>query len=213
MTRLKKAQRTHQNSGSHISLRLRIFAFLLILSIGAIALARHEGLRRFHSDIAKHLLLYIGHVEVSSAIREHRRVPDDVTIWWEVVNMHRNASSELDRLGVLVAATQYDFEQLILHQANCTDPACTHAQNLIEVTNQALAVEGHLIAWSATVPDWWRLVKLASVGQGQPPVATYSGICEIYPSIQIASICNHYRSYRLVILELLVRSSKLFPGT
>lgn len=189
VTGLKKARRAHQN--------------------GAMALVRHQGLQNFRTDIAKHLLLYIRHVEVSSAIRENRSVPDDLTTWCEVVNMPRNPSTELDQLGVLVANTQHDFEQLVLHQAHCTNSCCIHAQSLVEVTNQALAVENHLIAWSDTVPDWWHPVKLASIREVQPPVVAYSGICEIYPSIQIASIWNSYRSYRLIILRILLTVTKI----
>ena len=190
VTRLEKAQRIHQE--------------------GALALIEHQGLRSFRSDIAKHLLLYVGHVEVSSAIREHRRVPDEVDVWWEAVDMPHTPGSELDRIGIQVAATQCDFEQMMMHQCDCTDLSCTNAQSLVEVTNQALATERHLVAWSASVPDWWHPLKLASLRPGQAPVPTYFGMCEIYPSIQIASIWNHYRSYRLIILKLLITSSKTF---
>lgn len=197
VTGLKIAQGTHQN--------------------GALALVRHQGLQSFRvrTDIAKHLLLYIRHVEVSSAIRENRRAPDDLTSWCGIANMPGNPGSDLDSLGILVANTQHDFEQLVrLHRAHCmsTNSGCIHAHALGEVTNRVLAVEDSLIAWSATVPESWHPVRIMSTRETEPPVAMYGGTCEIYPSIQIASIWNGYRSYRLIILKLLLTAIKLFSG-
>lgn len=185
---LQKAQRTHQD--------------------GALALAKHIGPNNFQTDVAKHLLLYIRHVQVTSAIWEKSHVADDLK-WCSPINMPKNPSSELDHIGISVANVQYDFLQLTQSQNQATRIRVVDMQSLIEVCRQALIVEQKLEAWSENAPRHWRPFKVEVVGESRPPVMLYLESCEVYLSIQVASIWNSLRTYRLIILRVILASTEM----
>ncbi|KEF60426.1 uncharacterized protein A1O9_01987 [Exophiala aquamarina CBS 119918] len=186
--RLHKVPRTHQN--------------------GALALARHQGQAGFDTANAKYLAFRLINMEVSSAIREGRPVPADLYSWCGSNDMPRTQSSDLDTIGINVAEMQRIFAQTWRHHSRCTISSCPHLGILAGVCTQAMAAEQDLNSWASGVPPSWSPFKL-DLGRlrpqkASPPIQTYSGACDIYPTIQISSLWNSWRIYRLIIQTILL---------
>lgn len=186
--RLQKASRTHQN--------------------GALALARHQGQAGFDTANAKYLLFRLINMEVSSAIREGRPVPADLYSWCGSNDMPRTQSSDLDTIGIRVAELQRIFAQTWRHHSRCATSSCPHLGILAEVCMQAMAAEKDLISWASSVPTPWTPFRFdlecLNPQKTSPPIQTYAGACDIYPSIQISSLWNSWRVYRLTAQTVLL---------
>jgi len=186
--RLQKPSRTHQN--------------------GALALARHQGQAGFDTANAKFLLFRLINMEVSSAIREGRPVPEDLYSLCGSSEIPRTQSSDLDAMGINVAETQRIFAQTWRHHSRCTTSSCPHLGILAEVCMQAMAAEKDLITWASSVPAPWTPFRFdlehLIPQKTNPPIPTYSGACDIYPSIQISSLWNSWRVCRLTVQTILL---------
>jgi hypothetical protein len=169
---------------------------------GAINLIKSLGLGGFQSDHAKRLLLYVLNTEVSSALRESRTVDSELAMWCKsATDMPWNTSSRLDMIGITVADIQKNF----VHLSQVIDSGSAS----VDTFNDLKAMYAHLNsvtealgAWVQFVPQDWQPLRFSASKQTDPPVEMYLDTFEIYPSIQIASIWNTWRSYSLIMLEI-----------
>jgi hypothetical protein len=190
--RLQIASRTHQN--------------------GALALARHQGRAGFDTPDSKYILYRLINVEVSSAIREGRPVPADLCNWCNSNDVPRSPSLDLDKIGIHVAHMQRAFSLTWSYHSGCKTISCPHLGIFSKVCVQATAAEKDLITWASGVPTPWTPFKfnLGRLQKNPLPIQTYLGACDVYPSIQIASIWNSWRFYRLVALTMLLACVETF---
>jgi hypothetical protein len=118
--------------------------------------------------------------------------------------MPSNASFELDKPGIALAEIQARFKALNVHDLVCSEEQCTRQQDLNRLHDQAFALEGDLQSWARSIPPYWQPFGLNA---GPDSIPTYRSICEIYPSVQIASISNTWRCYRLTCLKVVMPCS------
>lgn len=173
---------------------------------GAVALLKHQWpYTKDTSLYGKYLLGYILHVEVSSAIREKRSPSASILAWLKDDALHMNPSTRLDMIGMCVANLQNKFSQLVLEGSSII----ASPQELVQLRTEAKVVTARLFNWLKDVPEHWQPVKLERVKACKPPLITYSGIIEIYPSIQVAGIWNVWRCYHLILLKISLAISPL----
>ena len=69
---------------------------------------------------------------------------------------------------------------------------------------QATKLEQDLVTWTSTTT--WKPYKFnpARLRKTRPPTPTYMGLCDVYPSIQIASLWNTWRLHRIAALTTLL---------
>ncbi|KAF2790621.1 hypothetical protein K505DRAFT_282272 [Melanomma pulvis-pyrius CBS 109.77] len=174
---------------------------------GALVLVRRLPPSTFESDTSKRLLLYLLNTELSSAIRECRIPPLDLVERVRSIaeTMSLNPSNKLDQIGVQVAEIQVLFTQLPQGYCGCASPAGAHIILLIDLYKRAIRLQSALSAWEQSVPDHWQPRQWEPPTPSFPAIQMYRGICEIYPSIQIAAIWNTWRGYCLIVYRILVR--------
>jgi hypothetical protein len=68
----------------------------------------------------------------------------------------------------------------------------------------AKRIDAQLLAWARSLPDHWQPLKLTSGHEIHPHIPTYLSVCEVYPSCQIASIWNLWRSQRLLLVKIVL---------
>ncbi|KAF7555256.1 hypothetical protein G7Z17_g2269 [Cylindrodendrum hubeiense] len=148
-----------------------------------------------------HLLSYILHNEVSSALREQRPVAPRIRSWINGDNIPLNPSSTLDLIGISIANVQDRFSRLM--DMDHPDSWLQSTRfDLEEVWSDVRAIDGDLIGWTKTLPREWRPFKMLHVKRASPPIATYSSSYDIYPSVPIAAVWNTWRCYRLMLLKI-----------
>ncbi|KAH7141522.1 hypothetical protein B0J13DRAFT_637253 [Dactylonectria estremocensis] len=167
---------------------------------GAVALLMSQlSTNKSHAGYGGHLLAYILHNEVSSALSEQRPVPSRIRSWINDDKIPLNPSTTLDIIGISIANVQTRFLRL-LAQDNL-DPALSQ-RDLEEVWNDLRSIDDDLMGWMKTLPRDWRPFKMRHVEKTSPPIATYSRSYDIYPSVQIAAVWNTWRCYRLMLLRI-----------
>lgn len=190
---LRKVSRTHQD--------------------GALAWMKQQDPRNFQSNTAKLLLRWVGNTDVSSSIREGRRVDSELARWIKLGNIPWSPSSSLDEIGIEVADVQYSFRQLNLQHSSCTALTCTHLPAWTKLHRLAKELERKLLVWPQLLPSHWQPRIWYPTTESIPNIYMYSDTCEIYPSIQIASIWNTWRGYRLIVLSVLASIQiSILPG-
>jgi hypothetical protein len=165
---------------------------------GAVALLKHQGLDATSTMYSGHLIGYILNSEVSSAIHENRRLPENIFSWMNYDNMLLNPCTRLDTIGINVANLQYRFDNL----PTAKDSPSPSQQDLQDIHAETVAINKQVLDWLRAVPDDWQPARHEPVPLCSPPIITYEGTCEIYPSIQIASMWNRWRCYRLILLKI-----------
>lgn len=160
---------------------------------GALLLIKNLGLQAFQSDSAKRLLLYLLNADINAALREARSVDPDLRKWAEsTAEVPFSLSSQLDLSAIRLAEIQEAF----------FDRRLGH-----EVTNEALLnmlaeVLDTLQDWADSVPKPWHPFRFRAAQQPEPPVEMYLDTCEVYATIEAASIWNTWRIYNLIALDM-----------
>lgn len=173
---------------------------------GALALAIDQGRAGFQSPHSKHIVQRLINTEMSSEIRGGQPVSPDLLDWYKFDDVHQSPSSDLDKIGISVAKMQRTFAQITDPHSRCKTVSRSRFSLFSAVCVEATAVEKDLIAWVSALPTLWTPLKvnLKRHRKTSPPIQTYLGNCEVYPSIQIASIWNTWRYYRLVALTTIL---------
>lgn len=153
---------------------------------------------RFHGKIISHLL----HSKVSMCIRERKAFNTHEIEWLKkeaIPVLPNTPSSLLDIVGVSVANLQSAYA------AKKTDIS---SLPLEEWFRRVRLVEAQLEKWLEVIPQHWYPVRV-NVGKGiESAVIAYQDTCDIYPNIQIASLWNVWRIYRLILLEINLQLAK-----
>lgn len=168
---------------------------------GAMAITQHQ-LTDTQNPINATLLHNVFQVEISYALRYKRIV--DPFLFKRVTRsgiIKDDAIGRLDMIGVDVARCQHLVEAL---QAKHSHISCYAGLQI-----EANAILGRLLSWPNTVPEDWRPVHVDRVRKTVPPIITYSGGCDIYPSVQLADLWNTWRCRQLIILDIILRTMML----
>ncbi|KAH7152626.1 hypothetical protein EDB81DRAFT_930928 [Dactylonectria macrodidyma] len=167
---------------------------------GAVALLMTQlSTNKSHVSYWGHLLAYVLHNEVSSALREQRPVASHIRSWINDDKISLNPSTTLDLIGISIANVQARFSRQLAQDH--LDPALSQP-DLKEVWTDLRSIDGDLMGWTKTLPRDWRPFKMQHVEKACPPIVTYSNSYDIYPSVQIAAVWNTWRCYRLMLLRI-----------
>lgn len=181
----RKASRTHQD--------------------GALALVRHLGSGNGErlSAMSARLCAYVRHTEIAFALRESSQVPDDVAALTNTVPFS-NISYQLDSIGVMVANLQFDVKRVTAYDVK-SGSDLSYKSSLLELRERIEQTEFELDNWVEKVPKSWHPHRLS--GNTFPKLSpwTYKNTCDIYPSVQVASIWNTVRGYQLIMLQASTR--------
>lgn len=169
---------------------------------GAVALRRHQGLGLGDNAYGTLLTFYLLHTEVLFALGTRGRLSKIDLPWLQYDAKSLNPSSRLDLIAIDIANLQHHF-------ANICPSGCTGEEELLKVSTKAAAIDVKLKAWSSGIPAHWRPVEFDHVPICNPSIITYSGPFDVYPSVQIASVWNTWRYYRLINLRMLFRGLEI----
>lgn len=106
-------------------------------------------------------------------------------------------------IGISVANIQYRFEQISREHPYCSEKPCLHEDDISNLHNEILDFHKKTSQWIEEVPKHWLPTKWKSSISPDVPIPMYQDTCEIYPSVQIASVFNTYRGYQLIINKIL----------
>lgn len=185
--------RTHHNG-----------ALALLSSVSA------EPNRTVSDEKLGYLMRYALHTEVSAALRQGTSIPDDVRSWLGnplMMSVPSNPSSSLDILGVLVSDARSGYMDLT-RRGRFPPRSET---DLSFWRDKIHDLNSRLLSWANNVPAHWRPLRLASAWDMKASVVTYLSGCDVYPSCQIASIWNLWRTYRLLTLQVQVALFRALP--
>lgn len=111
---------------------------------------------------------------------------------------------KLNWIGISVANIQYSFQGLLKSHPRCSDKQCPHKAEINAIHNQILDFRNASSEWLSSIPEHWLPRKWApSPGMSKSRIPMYRGICEVYPSVQVASVLNTFRGYQLIIYKIL----------
>ena len=143
---------------------------------------------------------YMASIEVSSATREGRPVPQSAI---NRLNSGDSAalpptpSSTLDALGASVAGLQFSYMESSAHRK--------FPLSLEDVTTWWLRIselDKRLKTWADTMPPSCRPIRLHQGKDFNASIPAYQAVCDVYPSCQIAAMWNLWRCYRLIVLKM-----------
>ncbi|KAL6904749.1 hypothetical protein GGI43DRAFT_398008 [Trichoderma evansii] len=171
---------------------------------GSVALLRHQEQKSEHFRRAP-LAFHVLNSEVAFAIREKRSLPATGTSWLQYHNESLNPSLLLDIIGIDVANAQHEFFNMRLSSSPTED-------ELANLFAKAAIVDTRLKTWASGVPDHWQPEAFDHMPHCNPPIITYSQAFDVYRSVQIATIWNTWRIYRVIILKVLLECLELSGG-
>lgn len=175
---------------------------------GAVALLMNQEPRAAGMAIGNHLLCYVLHLEVSCALRTKRRFPPHIQSWiLQHPSTSLNSSSALDFIGISIANLQYSFR----HMFCSSGPVSTSHVDIGALWFDIKAVEARLLGWLEHLPRHFHALRLNQVQDVTPPILMYCDGCDVYPSVQVASISNTWRGYRLLMLKMKLSILQLIP--
>lgn len=166
---------------------------------GAVALCRQQ-LPATDSPYGKFVRTAILHTEVSYAIRGKQSLPDETVSWMLSRGIIENPSTRLDRIGISIANLQHKFLR---------DPERRHT-SIHSILEEAAELENALTAWEQNVPYSWRPYALRDLDRCNPPLESFTGICDVYLSVQVAAVWSVWRSYQLILFQ--IRQSCIFTA-
>jgi hypothetical protein len=116
----------------------------------------------------------------------------------------RTPAMKLNWIGISVANIQYSFEGLLKSHPHCSSEQCSHKTDIAIIYNAILEFQKDASEWIENVPRHWLPQKWTpSAKMPNAHIPMYRDKCEIYPSIQVASIFNTYRGFQLIIYKIL----------
>lgn len=147
------------------------------------------------------------------------QVDPELIPWFESLpyTLPTNPAMKLSWIGISVANIQYRFDKLLHEHPRCSSGPCLHEAEIATLHEEILEYQKKSSQWLADVPKHWLPNKwVPSIDPPQPPIPMYQSTCEIFPSVQIASVFNTYRGYQLIInkiLSIMYTHEWLAPGT
>lgn len=169
---------------------------------GASALLLHRSGDAVGSKFYGSLLGNMFHSRVSMCVRGRIPFYRDEIVWLQsqvIPILPANPSSLLDVVGVSIANLQY---------AVCESPlpsGCALTSALKKWSQDVLHADSRLQEWLEIIPPHWFPASVRSRECGILSHTLYQGACDVYPSIQIASLWNVWRIYRLILVQVKLR--------
>ncbi|KAK7435860.1 hypothetical protein Landi51_12860 [Colletotrichum acutatum] len=163
---------------------------------GARALLEHGAESVSDTDCRAYLRSYLRHCDVSTYMEMQ---PDDTSgldIWFHAgwdYSMPANPSAVLDLIGLSIANLQKRLSTFMCGLAKNKLDGLT----LATWWQDASSVNAQLLDWVQLVPASWLPYK-----RPQEDTFAYFGFCDIYPTVQIATIWNVWRVCRLMVLRM-----------
>lgn len=167
---------------------------------GAMALLKQEAGSLSSSNSRGYLLGYLLNCEVSLITEAQASQFEDVTMFLQrnaIGSIPPTPRSILDLNGLSVAGIQHEYRATLVEPQTSFSKA-VHSTVLLQRLDTIMA---ELDQWPHFVPNVW-LPQSISVDS----VESYAGICDVYPSAQIATQWNCWRLYqfKLLLLRLLL---------
>ena len=151
--------------------------------------------------VRAYLRKFMLHTEVSTALRQRKPVNNVAYSYPRsqyIPDVPDNPSAALDVIGVSVAEIQSKYVQVMSHDLPMSP--CVLEAWKVELQN----VNARLLAWSKSVPEHCRPSSLSSGRDCDSSIPSFQSTCDIYPSCQIASIWNLWRSHRILVLKIML---------
>ncbi|KAK1764545.1 hypothetical protein QBC33DRAFT_188415 [Phialemonium atrogriseum] len=163
---------------------------------GARALLEHGAGSVPDSDCRAYLRSYLRHCDVSTYMEVQ---PDDTSgldVWFDAGwddSMPANPSAVLDLIGLSIADLQKRLSTFMCGLAK------NNLDGLALATwwQDASSVDAQLLDWVQLVPASWQ-----PYAKPEEDTFAYFGFCDIYPTVQIATIWNVWRVCRLMVLRM-----------
>ncbi|KXH32829.1 hypothetical protein CSIM01_04322 [Colletotrichum simmondsii] len=165
---------------------------------GARALLEHGAGSAPDSDCRAYLRSYLRHCDVSTYMETQ---PDDtlgLDAWFDAGWGHSlpaNPNAVLDLIGLSIADLQKRLSTFMCELAKNNLDGLT----LATWWQDASSVNAQLLDWVQLVPASWQPSSYKGPEEG---TFTYFGFCDIYPTVQIATIWNVWRVCRLMVLRM-----------
>jgi hypothetical protein len=164
---------------------------------GARALLDHGAGTAPDSDCRAYLRSYLRHCDVSTYMEEQ---PDDTSgldVWFDAGwddSVPATPSAVLDLIGLSIADLQTRLSTLM-----CGLAKNNNLDGLALATwwQDASSVDAQLLDWVQLVPASWQ-----PYAKPEEDSFAYLGFCDIYPTVQIATIWNVWRVCRLMVLRM-----------
>lgn len=169
---------------------------------GAMALAKHQAANTGTVTSGNYALSHILFTEVIFAIREHRPAAPELID--QVVARGiaaQSVSVKLNLIGASIATLQWRLS------LSATDVSSDQA--LLDIYFDAQSIQAELLSWRDWVPSEWHPARIDQVKQAEPPIITYREHCDVYWSVQIASLWANWRCYYLALLRVIIATDPL----
>ncbi len=163
---------------------------------GARALLEHGAKSVPDSDCRAYLRSYLRHCDVSTYMEMQTDDTSGLDVWFDAGwddSMPANPSAVLDLIGLSIADLQKRLSTFMCGLAkNSVDDLA-----LATWWQDASSVDAQLLDWVQLVPASWQ-----PYAKPEEDTFAYFGFCDIYPTVQIATIWNVWRVCRLMVLRM-----------
>ncbi|SCV41709.1 uncharacterized protein FFB14_07526 [Fusarium fujikuroi] len=163
---------------------------------GARALLEHGAGSVPDSDCRAYLRGYLRHCDVSTYMEVQPDDTSDLDVWFNAgldYSMPASPNAVLDLIGLSIADLQKRLSTFLCGLAKNNLDGLTFAT----WWQDASSVNTQLLDWVHLVPASWQPYK-----RPLEDTFAYFGFCDIYPTVQIATIWNVWRVCRLMLLRI-----------
>lgn len=167
---------------------------------GAIALLQSSQIPSGALTYYNELLASALHYKVSVYFRQRAKPPANELAWLEtriIPALSPNPSSLLDIVGLSVVDIQYRINQALSKTTEDVSAQDSLFESIAEVDNK-------LQNWLSAVPKLWYPSRIRREKLNLS-VPMHFNACDVYPSIQIATIWNVWRIYRISLTHMRLR--------
>jgi hypothetical protein len=163
---------------------------------GARALLEQSAGSVHDSNYRAYLRGYLRHCDVSTYMEEQPDDTSDLDVWFDVGrdnSLPATPNAVLDLIGLSIADLQKRLSAIM------SGPAKNDLDGLAIATwwQDASSVDAQLLDWVQLVPASWQPCR-----KPEEDTIAYFGFCDIYPTVQIATIWNVWRVCQLMVLRM-----------
>ncbi|KAF5604224.1 hypothetical protein FPCIR_973 [Fusarium pseudocircinatum] len=163
---------------------------------GARALLNHGTGSVPDSDCRAYLRGYLRHCDVSNYMELQLDDTSSLDVWFDAgwdYSMPASPNAVLDMIGLSIAGLQKRLSTFMCRLSKNNLDGMT----LATWWQDASSVNAQLSDWVHLVPTSWHPYK-----RPQENAFSYFGFCDIYPTVQIATIWNVWRVCQLMVLRM-----------
>jgi hypothetical protein len=173
---------------------------------GARALLEHEADSVRDWDCRGYVKMYLRHCDVSTYLEFQPADTSSLDAWFETAgedSMPASPNAILDLIGLSIASLQKRLDGI-------QNPLRNDSSGVYELDTlwqDLRRIEEQLLDWENVVPASWlpftRIVEKA---------VSLSGLCDLYLTVQIATIWNVWRICRLLVVQMKLALRLKIPG-